>query len=77
MPQTGIHLDGAEVRRRREGLAYSQELLADKADIHVNTLGSIEKDPTYRAGFKTIRKLAREFGCEPSDLFRQDEEDVA
>lgn len=77
MPQTGMHLDGDEVRRRREALALSQELLASEADLHPNTVGSIEIDPTYRTGFKTIRKLARVFDCDPADLYRQESEGAA
>jgi DNA-binding XRE family transcriptional regulator len=74
MPQNGIPLKGDEIRRRRERLALSQEQLAAKADIHPDTLGSVESNPQHRAGFKTIRALARVFGCEPADLYREPEE---
>ena len=74
MPQNGMHLDGAEIRRRREQLALSQDLLAGEIDRHPDTIGKIEGDPTYRTGFKTIRKLAELFGCAPSDLYREDVE---
>lgn len=65
MPQNGVPIDGAEVRRRREALFLTQEELADKAGIHQNTLVSIESPKTgpHRASFGTIKGLAKALGC--------------
>lgn len=68
MPQNGVQLNGAEVRRRRENLFLTQEQLAAKISIHPNTLIKIESDPTYRTGLKTASALARRFKCLPADL---------
>lgn len=52
-------------------MLLSQDELARKADIHPNTLARIESDPDYRAGFRTIKKLARKLKCDPTDLVRE------
>lgn len=70
MPQNGALLEGEQIRERREALLLTQDMLARKADIHPNTLFRMESDPTYRAGFKTIRRVARQLKCEPTDLLR-------
>lgn len=75
MPQVGVPVDGPQIRDRREGLLLSQEGLAAKADIHPNTLQRMENDPDYRAGFKTVRKVARKLKCDPTALLRTEPAD--
>jgi DNA-binding XRE family transcriptional regulator len=77
MPQTGSILNGSELKKRREALLLTQEMLARKADIHPNTLLRMESDPEYRAGFKTIRKVARQLKCDPTHLLRATEQEAA
>lgn len=71
MPQNGIHLDGPAVREKREALLLTQDELARKLDIHVNTLQKIEKDEDYRTSFKLAKKLARRLKCDARDLVRE------
>lgn len=74
MPQNGVHLDGAEVKRRREAMFLTQPQFAAKLAITPATLSLIEADPEYRTSFKTLQALAREFDCLPGALARKPEE---
>jgi DNA-binding XRE family transcriptional regulator len=68
-------VDGAEIARRREHLAMTQALLAQAIDVHPDTISKVEQN--NKAGMKTIRKLARFFKCDPSDLFITESEGAA
>jgi len=63
---------GLAVRRRREGLAVSQEALADHAHLHRTYVGSVERgerNVTYRS----ICALAEALGVKPSRLLAEAE----
>lgn len=77
MPQNGVHLNGKAIEEARESLLLTQEKLAALADIHPKTLGRMEADPTYRASFKTIRKVARKLKKDPAQFVRASEEATA
>ncbi len=46
------------IRRIRQQLSMSQKALADKAGIHLHSLGKIEREQTTRLNQKTLRGLA-------------------
>lgn len=73
MPQVGVHLHGPEITRLRESLLMTQDQLAAKAGIHPNTLYRCESDETYRAGFKTVKAIARRLKVDPTTLVKTDE----
>jgi transcriptional regulator with XRE-family HTH domain len=60
---------GERVRELRKGRGYSQEKLAELADIHENHLRRIElgqANPTYLV----IVRIAKGLGVAPEELFR-------
>ncbi len=58
---------GAQVKRERERALLTQQELADKAGIGLNTLNRIERDHA-EPHFRTIRKLAKALGVDPAVL---------
>jgi transcriptional regulator with XRE-family HTH domain len=61
-------LFGAEVRRRRESLGMTLEVLAERAGLTPNYVGTIEageRDPSLT----TIVGLAQGLGISPAELF--------
>ena len=58
---------GQAVRRRRAALGLSQEELADRAGLHRNYIGGIERGER-NVGIKAVFALAAGLGCAPSDL---------
>lgn len=60
---------GAEIRRRRERLALSQEDLAFKANLHRTYIGSVERGERNLA-IRNIFEVARALGCKPSDIIK-------
>lgn len=59
---------GSTVRRLREERGYSQEKLAERADLHRNYVGGIERGERNVA-LENIVKLARALSVSPRDLF--------
>ena len=62
---------GAQVKRQRERALLTQQELADRAGIGLNTLNRIERDHA-EPHFRTIRKLAKALGVEPASLIPKD-----
>ena len=56
------------MRRLREERGYSQEKLAERADLHRNYVGGIERGERNVA-LENIVKLARALSVSPRDLF--------
>jgi len=59
---------GEAVRARRKELQFSQEALADAADIDRSHMGKIERGER-NVTFLNIVRIAKAVGCKPSDLF--------
>lgn len=58
---------GLEIRRRRHALDLSQEELAEKAELHTNYVGSVERGERNIA-LENIVALAKALECSPKDL---------
>ena len=59
---------GETIRTRRKALDMSQEKLAEKAELHHNYVGEIERGEKA-ATIDTIMKIAKALGVRASDLF--------
>lgn len=59
---------GRAVRSRRIALGLSQEELADRAGLHRNYIGGIERGER-NVGIRAVYALAVGLGCGPSELF--------
>lgn len=58
---------GKRIRRERLKLGWSQEELAEKAELHPSFIGQIERG-LRAASFKTLEKLGAIFGVRPADF---------
>jgi transcriptional regulator with XRE-family HTH domain len=58
---------GKIVKEKRLDLGLSQEKLAEKADLHTNYVGSVERGERNIA-LENIVALAKALGCSPKDL---------
>ena len=58
---------GAAVRARRTQMNYSQETLADAAEIDRSHMGKIERGER-NVTFLNIARIAKALECKPSDL---------
>ncbi len=58
---------GTQVKRERERALLTQQELADRAGVGLNTLNRIERDHA-EPQFRTIRKLAKALGVDPAAL---------
>lgn len=68
MRRTKARIDfGRKVRQRRHDLGYSQEKLAELADLHHNYVGSVERGERNIA-LENILALAKALKCSPKDL---------
>lgn len=59
---------GQTVRARRKALGISQEKLAEKAELHHNYVGEIERGEKA-ATIDTIVKIARALNIQAGELF--------
>ena len=59
---------GKRVREYREILGYSQEKLAELADVSTNTINSIENGKTF-VKYSTLKKLSSALNISACDLF--------
>ena len=58
---------GREIRRRRKAISLSQEELAERADLHRNYVGFLERGER-NPSFITVLKLARTLGVSAATL---------
>jgi transcriptional regulator with XRE-family HTH domain len=58
---------GREIRRHRQGLGLSQEQLAERAGLHRNYVGFLERGER-NASLKTLFALARSLGVSLGEL---------
>ena len=61
-------LFGMAIRALREARGYSQEALAERADLHRNYVGGVERGER-NVGLENIVKLARALSVRTKDLF--------
>ncbi|MEM6433507.1 MAG: helix-turn-helix transcriptional regulator [Cyanobacteria bacterium P01_D01_bin.115] len=62
-------LFGRAVRRRRREMDWSQEELAERADLHRNYISDIERGDR-NPSLENVHKLAKALGISVSELFR-------
>lgn len=67
MSPTDLQRFGARVRAERERLGFSQEALADRADLHRTYLGGVERGER-NLGLLNILRIARALGIPPAAL---------
>ena len=58
---------GHEIRKRREGRDYSQEVLAELAGLHRTYVGSVERGER-NLSLENLVRIARALGCKSRDL---------
>lgn len=58
---------GKRIRQERRKLGWSQEELAEKADLHPSFIGQVERG-LRAASFKTLERLGVIFGLKPADF---------
>lgn len=65
---------GAHVRELRRAHGLTQEELADRSELHVDTIKGLERN-TFQPSLRTLRKLAKGVGLSMSQLFHGFEPD--
>ncbi len=58
---------GATIRAKRRRLGFTQEVLAERAELHPNYLGRVERGEEY-ASITSLRKIAKALGVRVRDL---------
>lgn len=58
---------GREISRRRRALGLSQEVLAERAGLHRNYIGLVERGER-NPSFKTVVDVGRALGASAADL---------
>jgi transcriptional regulator with XRE-family HTH domain len=58
---------GATIRQRRMRLGLTQELLAEKAELHPNYLGRVERGEEH-ISIGALRRIAKALGVRVRDL---------
>lgn len=58
---------GREIRRRRRAIELSQEELAERAELHRNYIGYLERGER-NPSFTTVVRLARTLGVTAAEL---------
>ena len=58
---------GTEIRKRRRRLGFTQERLAEKAELHPNYLGRVERGEET-VSLASLRNIARALGVRVRDL---------
>lgn len=66
---------GVVLRRRREAAGVSQEALAEKAELHRNYVGLLERGKQVPS-ILVVEKLATALGTTPSSLLKETEKGV-
>lgn len=61
---------GAEIRTRRTALGFSQETLADYAEIDRSHMGKIERGER-NVTFLNLVRIAKAVQCKPSELLKE------
>ena len=62
---------GANLKKERERALLTQQELAERADVGYPTISRIENDHS-EPHFRTIRKLAKALGIDPSELVKEE-----
>lgn len=60
---------GAAIRRQRKRLRLSQERLSEKADLHPNYIGRVERGEEH-VSLMALRRIAKALGVRVSLLVR-------
>ena len=70
---TSMKIDGTKLRALREQRFWSRDELAEKAGVHRDSIGRIERG-AWPGGshLPTIRKLAEALGVDPRELLAED-----
>ena len=61
---------GAEIRRRRKRSGLTQERVAERAELHPNYFGRVERGEE-RVSLEALRRIARAVGVRLRDLVRE------
>jgi transcriptional regulator with XRE-family HTH domain len=67
-----MKMSGTKLQRLREQRFWSRAELAEKADVHADHIGRIEREETTRPRMATIRKLAAALEVDPSELVEEE-----
>jgi transcriptional regulator with XRE-family HTH domain len=60
---------GAAIRKKRKRLHFSQEQLSEKADLHPNYLGRVERGEEH-VSLIALRRIAKALGVRVRELVR-------
>ena len=65
-------IDGAKVIALMEERDWTNADLAEHSHLSVSTIGRIKKNEAHNSSNITVRYLARAFGCQPADLYKEE-----
>ncbi|WP_186046464.1 helix-turn-helix domain-containing protein [Burkholderia gladioli] len=60
--------EAMEAYRKRTGVRFTYQTLAEASGLSVSTLQSLAARPTYNTRLSTIERLCIALGCQPGDL---------